>query len=410
MGPRLSFSHHSQWSKAYIHFGDLTAHCKSNFHYIIKHNDSEQVHLSLHGELVNLSVARPEESSSEVDTVQPEETPRHDGSENLVLECVSSDDIPGAAMGSNTVEAEKSKDIEGECPNCSHSNSVIEKLMEEVTVKDDQLKKMSEELVTAQKTLEINRLKQQDLELDKGRLELLREKTSKESDEKINKVNIEKLEIEDRLIKMVREKQAILEKDKNVMNMFKFLKTHEGDKQTDNNSFNTNEPQKCGLCDKVFSNIRTHMEHLFSAHLKQNQYQCDNCAYQASTVQDLESHLIQIHDGVLPKCDECGHTFTFEVELNNHMMKSHDVRGRDQYQYQCKHCAYQAITIQDLKRHLEQIHDDVLLKCEECGLTFTWAAELNNHMLKSHGIRVKEYQTKPLDLSNNQRVVNSNSN
>ena len=54
-----------------------------------------------------MSVARPEESSSEVDTVQPKETPRHDGSENLVLECVSSDDIPGAAMGSNTVEAEK---------------------------------------------------------------------------------------------------------------------------------------------------------------------------------------------------------------------------------------------------------------------------------------------------------------
>ena len=144
---------------------------------------------------------------------------------------------------------------------------------------------------------------------------------------------------------------------------------------------NRHDPQKCGICGKMFD-LATMLAHHMYSHYKRK-YQCEKCQYHCFFKSKLESHMIVHRETPTHQCQypKCGKWFKWKGELALHV-ETHNKRW-----YDCDKCDFSTKLMKYLKEH-EKSHlkkkDKLPYECKLCGERFLWCSGLKRHREKKH--------------------------
>ena len=113
-------------------------------------------------------------------------------------------------------------------------------------------------------------------------------------------------------------------------------------------------------------------------------YQCQICQFKLKDQTTLDMHLKR-HNDIRNRCKECGETFKTESDLEFHTTYEH----RNNSQYNCMSCSFQASSKDQLKTHMNFKHtkeaDKEVHDCETCKRKFRSNWHLKNHIRDEHG-------------------------
>ena len=141
------------------------------------------------------------------------------------------------------------------------------------------------------------------------------------------------------------------------------------------------DPQKCGVCGKVFDLATSRVHHMYSHYARK--YQCDKCSFHCFFNSELEAHKFVHREGPSFKCmyPKCGRWFKRKGELSLH------VEVHKSTWYDCKKCDFSTKLIKYLKEH-EKSHikkNEVMpYECSICGERFMWRSGVKRHKEKKH--------------------------
>ena len=141
------------------------------------------------------------------------------------------------------------------------------------------------------------------------------------------------------------------------------------------------DPQKCGVCGKVFELATSRVHHMYSHYA--HKYQCDRCNFHCFFNSEMEAHKIVHREKPSFKCmyPKCGRWFKRKGELSLH------VEVHKTTWYDCKKCDFSTKLIKYLKEH-EKSHvkknDELPYKCGICGERFLWRSGVKRHKEKKH--------------------------
>ena len=141
------------------------------------------------------------------------------------------------------------------------------------------------------------------------------------------------------------------------------------------------DPQKCGVCGKVFDLASSRTHHMYSHYARK--YQCDKCSFHCFFNSELEAHKFVHREKPTFKCmyPKCGRWFKRKGELSLH------VEVHNSTWYDCKKCDFSTKLIKYLKEH-EKSHlkktDELPYACGICGERFMWRSGVKRHKEKKH--------------------------
>ena len=141
------------------------------------------------------------------------------------------------------------------------------------------------------------------------------------------------------------------------------------------------DPQKCGVCGKVFDLATTRVHHMYSHYVRK--YQCDKCSFHCFFKSELEAHKFVHREKPTFKCmyPKCGRWFKRKGELSLH------VEVHNSTWYDCKKCDFSTKLIKYLKEH-EKSHlkknEELPYACGICGERFMWRSGVKRHKEKKH--------------------------
>ena len=81
-------------------------------------------------------------------------------------------------------------------------------------------------------------------------------------------------------------------------------------------------------------------------------FKCDQCDYKATRKQDLKTHIQSVHQKITVSCEKCDKQFSNDPNLRKHNATVHEgVR------YKCEHCDYKATQRGHLRQHKSSRHN-----------------------------------------------------
>ena len=124
---------------------------------------------------------------------------------------------------------------------------------------------------------------------------------------------------------------------------------------------------------------------------KNENFNCDNCDFKATSMTNLTNHKKDAHQRSIRKrykCDECDYICTSEAYLKHHTEKRHK-----QNSHQCEKNSTQKTT---MNQH-NQIQNPAKCKriqCGKCDKKFNKQETFKTHMKKTHGQNMDGVQTR----------------
>ena len=143
----------------------------------------------------------------------------------------------------------------------------------------------------------------------------------------------------------------------------------------------------CASCGKGFSSERLVRLHIARDHERsQEDYCCQLCDKSFRLKSSLKIHQLSVHssDAQKPfKCAECGSAFGSKGSWKTHM-KTH-VKGDvpSQKLRVCEICGT-SVTERGYSKHMNRMHGDMILPCDQCDQVFKHIAPLNAHKRSMH--------------------------
>uniref|UniRef100_A0A8C4NET3 Zinc finger protein 710 n=1 Tax=Eptatretus burgeri TaxID=7764 RepID=A0A8C4NET3_EPTBU len=152
-------------------------------------------------------------------------------------------------------------------------------------------------------------------------------------------------------------------------------------------------PHVCTLCGRGFaypSELRAHEARHANEPQRPRGPVCNACGLSCSSAAMLKQHKALVHHEVSDNlkgqsansnpatfcCHECGRTFQYRSQLQNHALSHCDVRP-----YICAECGMEFVQSHHLKQHM-LIHKGIKEhKCDVCGRGFTLQANMKRHLL-----------------------------
>uniref|UniRef100_A0A3B4WP42 Zinc finger protein 423 n=1 Tax=Seriola lalandi dorsalis TaxID=1841481 RepID=A0A3B4WP42_SERLL len=138
--------------------------------------------------------------------------------------------------------------------------------------------------------------------------------------------------------------------------------------------------QSCPQCNKEdFESQDALLQHLTVHYTTTStQYVCESCDKQFSSVDDLQKHLLDMHTFVLYHCTLCQEVFDSKVSIQVHLAVKH---SNEKKLFRCTACAWDFRKEADLQLHVKHNHLGLKpRKCIFCGETFGTEVELQCHI------------------------------
>uniref|UniRef100_A0A3Q3EJ49 Zinc finger protein 423 n=1 Tax=Labrus bergylta TaxID=56723 RepID=A0A3Q3EJ49_9LABR len=142
--------------------------------------------------------------------------------------------------------------------------------------------------------------------------------------------------------------------------------------------------QSCPQCNKEdFESQEALLQHLTVHYTTTStQYVCESCDKQFSSVDDLQKHLLDMHTFVLYHCTLCQEVFDSKVSIQVHLAVKH---SNEKKLFRCTACAWDFRKEADLQLHVKHNHLGQRSglkprKCIFCGETFGTEVELQCHI------------------------------
>uniref|UniRef100_A0A672Z0C1 Zinc finger protein 423 n=1 Tax=Sphaeramia orbicularis TaxID=375764 RepID=A0A672Z0C1_9TELE len=138
--------------------------------------------------------------------------------------------------------------------------------------------------------------------------------------------------------------------------------------------------QSCPQCNKEdFESQEALLQHLTVHYTTTStQYVCESCDKQFSSVDDLQKHLLDMHTFVLYHCTLCQEVFDSKVSIQVHLAVKH---SNEKKLFRCTACAWDFRKETDLQLHVKHNHLGLKpRKCIFCGETFGTEVELQCHI------------------------------
>uniref|UniRef100_H2MEZ2 Zinc finger protein 423 n=1 Tax=Oryzias latipes TaxID=8090 RepID=H2MEZ2_ORYLA len=138
--------------------------------------------------------------------------------------------------------------------------------------------------------------------------------------------------------------------------------------------------QSCPQCSKEdFESQDALLQHLTVHYTTTStQYVCESCDKQFSSVDDLQKHLLDMHTFVLYHCTLCQEVFDSKVSIQVHLAVKH---SNEKKLFRCTACAWDFRKEADLQLHVKHNHLGLKpRKCIFCGETFGTEVELQCHI------------------------------
>uniref|UniRef100_A0A8C9XYC7 Zinc finger protein 423 n=1 Tax=Sander lucioperca TaxID=283035 RepID=A0A8C9XYC7_SANLU len=142
--------------------------------------------------------------------------------------------------------------------------------------------------------------------------------------------------------------------------------------------------QSCPQCNKEdFESQEALLQHLTVHYTTTStQYVCESCDKQFSSVDDLQKHLLDMHTFVLYHCTLCQEVFDSKVSIQVHLAVKH---SNEKKLFRCTACAWDFRKESDLQIHVKHNHLGqrsglAPRKCIFCGETFGSEVELQCHI------------------------------
>ena len=140
---------------------------------------------------------------------------------------------------------------------------------------------------------------------------------------------------------------------------------------------------KCETCQKVFYEKGNLKKHIKLVHEDKENHSCEICGKTFCNEIDMKRHVKLVHESQkLRKCDICGQSY--KTSLQKHIDIVHKERNA-----KCDTCAKEYCDMDNLKRHVETVHNKKKkLECEICLMTMTFAYKntYQRHMYRSHNV------------------------
>ncbi|XP_053356232.1 zinc finger protein 423 isoform X3 [Clarias gariepinus] len=113
--------------------------------------------------------------------------------------------------------------------------------------------------------------------------------------------------------------------------------------------------QSCPQCNKEdFDSQESLVQHLTIHYTTTStQYVCESCDKQFSSVDDLQKHLLDMHTFVLYHCTLCQEVFDSKVSIQVHLAVKH---SNEKKMYRCTACAWDFRKESDLQMHVKHSH------------------------------------------------------
>lgn len=132
---------------------------------------------------------------------------------------------------------------------------------------------------------------------------------------------------------------------------------------------NHHSSYECHLCKETVTSKLGIMTHNRMHHMHHPDLTCEleNCRKLFRTKEDLESHRKEHkHHGSPNVCDFCGDSVENKLKLKMHILSLH----RNEIGVSCGVCLIPMKDPKDLKKHVEDVHENVLNKPNTCQVNF----------------------------------------
>lgn len=133
-------------------------------------------------------------------------------------------------------------------------------------------------------------------------------------------------------------------------------------------------------CGKSFRS-KYHLDRHVALHDRPTSYKCSLCPASFSKKRGLGEHNANVHGGERPyKCQETGCASAFARPF---LLRRHFIQVHTEKTYICLDDACRQLPaftkFSDLQRHLRRDHRNSVFDCDQCGKSFTRAADLRKH-------------------------------
>nr|CAH8820126.1 unnamed protein product [Trichobilharzia regenti]CAH8820127.1 unnamed protein product [Trichobilharzia regenti] len=133
----------------------------------------------------------------------------------------------------------------------------------------------------------------------------------------------------------------------------------------------------CRQCDKNFAK-KSHLDEHIRVKHEGKAYECVTCHKKLQTHKGLKIHR-KLHEDIGMKCEECGERFIYKSDLDKHYRAIHT-----NLKYNCDYCEQTFSWKATLYEHKRSAHKGVYFQCDECELSFVRNWNLEKHKREVH--------------------------
>ena len=141
---------------------------------------------------------------------------------------------------------------------------------------------------------------------------------------------------------------------------------------------------------------------------KNTEMNCDQCDYKTDKKNYMDNHKRGKHPKSKKKCDECNFTHAFPSKIKQHYKIVHLGIKRLAYRFRCKvknctsygkntcdqldqhkllfckQCNHTVTASEELKRHVQSVHEGIVYPCDQCSYVSKRRADLKVHFMSKH--------------------------
>ena len=145
----------------------------------------------------------------------------------------------------------------------------------------------------------------------------------------------------------------------------------------------------CLECSNTFKSKSSLTNHYKNKHMG-IKYDCNKCNMKFSVPSSLYTHKKSLHsDTDVKSCEQCPYKTSRIDNLKTHIEAVHESKGLPyEKQFQCSKCDYRTVHKGYLRSHLQTVHGSYNVICHQCNFKALTQIQLNNHIKFEHeGIR-----------------------
>ena len=144
---------------------------------------------------------------------------------------------------------------------------------------------------------------------------------------------------------------------------------------------------------RITSNIIDKKEEVEGTDQKLGPFQCDNCEFESPFEEELHSHSsscqsVELKDYPIEVIDAKNKNIQLYVKSKRKPHEADKIEptlsSKGELVYQCNKCDTKVTSKQNLKRHIDFVHEGLKVKCNICGKTFSDNSPLLRHIKKCH--------------------------